>query len=74
MPIYQYKCHACKTEFEELLSWKKSQLEQLPCPNCGELNSKNDMYIGVTHVHFRGEFTDLGKLQEKNKQLRNKWN
>lgn len=74
MPIYQYKCHACKTVFEELLTWKKSQLEQLPCPNCGELNSKNDMYIGVTYVHFRGEFTDLGKLQEKNKQLRNKWN
>jgi putative FmdB family regulatory protein len=33
MPIYEYRCTACTTEFEELVP--ASAAESPPCPSCG---------------------------------------
>ena len=33
MPIYEYRCTACDTEFEELVS--ASAAASPPCPSCG---------------------------------------
>jgi putative FmdB family regulatory protein len=38
MPIYEYRCIACETEFEELVS--ASAKTGPPCPSCGAENPK----------------------------------
>ncbi len=35
MPIYEYKCDACKTSFEKLIR-RESEESELACPSCGE--------------------------------------
>ncbi len=35
MPIYEYKCETCKTEFEKLVRAQPEALEP-ECPSCGE--------------------------------------
>lgn len=32
MPIYEFRCDACGSDFEELV---RSSGEQVPCPDCG---------------------------------------
>jgi putative FmdB family regulatory protein len=38
VPIYEYRCTACETEFEELVS--ASAKKGPPCPSCGAPNPK----------------------------------
>jgi putative FmdB family regulatory protein len=38
MPIYEYRCTSCETEFEELVS--ASAKAGPPCPNCGAEDPK----------------------------------
>lgn len=33
MPIYEYRCPACDTKFEQLI--RDSEALELRCPNCG---------------------------------------
>ena len=33
MPLYEYKCNDCDYQFEELVSYSKSN--EMTCPNCG---------------------------------------
>lgn len=32
MPMYEYRCHACAADFEELV---RTDDEQVDCPECG---------------------------------------
>jgi putative FmdB family regulatory protein len=34
MPIYEYHCEACKSDFEQIVSMS-SRDKKFPCPNCG---------------------------------------
>jgi putative FmdB family regulatory protein len=34
MPIYEFQCQNCETEFEELLPSSRMD-EAIPCPDCG---------------------------------------
>ncbi|MDP6510526.1 MAG: zinc ribbon domain-containing protein [Dehalococcoidia bacterium] len=34
MPIYEYKCPQCDTNFEKMRSFSQSDAES-PCPSCG---------------------------------------
>jgi len=43
MPIYEYRCDKCETEFEEYLS--TSDKPKPPCPKCGS--------AGVTRLWSR---------------------
>ena len=36
MPMYEYRCDACKCEFEELVF---GQPESVPCPKCGSVKT-----------------------------------
>jgi putative FmdB family regulatory protein len=38
MPIYEYRCAACDTQFEELVS--ASATSTPPCPSCGAGDAK----------------------------------
>jgi putative FmdB family regulatory protein len=38
MPIYEYRCTSCETEFEELVS--ASAKTGPPCPSCGAENPR----------------------------------
>ena len=35
MPIYEYTCLDCGTEFEKLV-WRSQDIRELKCPVCGE--------------------------------------
>ncbi len=34
MPIYEYRCQACKIEFEEFIRSSRQE-DELTCPHCG---------------------------------------
>lgn len=34
MPLYEYRCRACGTEFEQLVRWN-TPTEEIECPRCG---------------------------------------
>jgi putative FmdB family regulatory protein len=41
MPIYEYKCSACNTVFEELVS--RDPGTPLPCPKCASKKTEKQM-------------------------------
>ena len=38
MPIYEYRCQSCETEFEDLVRLGTPD-EDIECPSCGEHNA-----------------------------------
>jgi putative FmdB family regulatory protein len=39
VPIYEYRCLACRREFEELVSFSTADAPQA-CPSCGESSER----------------------------------
>ncbi len=37
MPIYEYHCNECNTDFEQLV-FSSSQADNIPCTKCGSTN------------------------------------
>jgi putative FmdB family regulatory protein len=37
MPMFEFKCAECKSEFEALV-YRVSEKEEVKCPNCGGLD------------------------------------
>lgn len=50
MPIYEFVCRDCGTEFEKLLSFSSTVTPA--CPQCQSENVKRQM--GLPAVHFKG--------------------
>jgi len=42
MPLYEYSCEDCKTEFEELVA---VGTERVPCPTCGGMNVRRRVSV-----------------------------
>lgn len=51
MPIYEYRCKACGTKFEQLVCGQ----EKVSCPECGK--SKLDKLFSVFGVKSGDKFT-----------------
>ena len=47
MPIYEYKCRECGTDFEEIVS--VNAVENPPCPSChsNETEKKMSVFCGA---------------------------
>ncbi|OPZ39527.1 MAG: Zinc ribbon domain protein [Synergistetes bacterium ADurb.BinA166] len=55
MPIYEYKCPPCQSEFEELLTLSddvKKYADWHPCPSCGGRAER--LRMSVTNFQFAG--------------------
>ncbi len=50
MPIFEYKCNKCGTEFEELVSSTDSKVE---CPECGS-SDVDKLISGFASLHGSG--------------------
>jgi putative FmdB family regulatory protein len=44
MPIYEYKCHGCDCEFEELVSSYEAA-QRIHCPQCGRAEVQRAMSV-----------------------------
>ncbi|MFN3928115.1 MAG: FmdB family zinc ribbon protein [Thermoflexus sp.] len=42
MPLYEYRCRACGTEFEQLVRWN-TPTEEIECPHCGRREAEKRM-------------------------------
>lgn len=59
MPIYEYVCCECKTEFEELVF---SQDEVPPCPKCSSTKVEKLMSACAVQTEGGGDMPDLGAM------------
>jgi putative FmdB family regulatory protein len=44
MPIYEYRCTACETQFEELLL-SRAEEKDVRCPSCGAADVTRELSI-----------------------------
>lgn len=49
MPIYEYECHECKTQFQSLIM-KIQEMDCLTCPKCGGRDLKRLISRVAYHV------------------------
>ncbi|NDV18854.1 zinc ribbon domain-containing protein [Pseudodesulfovibrio sp. JC047] len=59
MPIYEYTCQDCGTNFEELVF---SQDAAVPCPNCG--SEKTEKQLSVCAIQTDGPSLNLDAVQD----------
>jgi putative FmdB family regulatory protein len=38
MPVYDYVCHDCHKTFEQVLTIREHDRQQMKCPHCGSKN------------------------------------
>ena len=50
MPIYEYLCKSCGSEFEEVQKFSDPSLEE--CPNCGK--NKAERQVSMSSFHLKG--------------------
>lgn len=55
MPIYNFKCIKCNTEFEELVT---NRGDKAPCPGCGSMKVEKMISTPAPHVS-KGSNTSL---------------
>jgi putative FmdB family regulatory protein len=48
MPIYEYRCQSCETEFEDLVRLGTPD-EEIECPSCGEHHAKRLLSLTSNH-------------------------
>ena len=75
MPIYQYECQSCETQFEAMATIAKREAPQ-ECPDCGSLDSLK--IITAVNLNFPGDGwvtknnRVAGQMRDKNNRLRGK--
>jgi putative FmdB family regulatory protein len=42
MPVYDYRCGDCKQTFEQVLTLREHDSEQMRCPHCGSKNIEQE--------------------------------
>lgn len=52
MPIYEYRCAACETKFEQLI--RDSEALELQCPNCGTREVNRLLSVFATNSNAGG--------------------
>jgi putative FmdB family regulatory protein len=48
MPIYEYRCKSCETEFEDLVRLGTPD-EEIECPSCGEYRAERRLSLTSSH-------------------------
>ncbi len=62
MPLYEYRCTECNTDFEELVNVSKAENENYapPCPKCG--SKKTRRILSAAAVRSGAGSAGLGDL------------
>ena len=63
MPIYEYSCHECGNDFEEIQKFSDPPIEL--CPSCGSLEAKRKVSVSAFHLKGGGWYKD-GYSDKKN--------
>jgi len=50
MPIYEYRCEDCGTQFEKLVR-RMSETPDVECPSCGERHVKQELSVFSAHAN-----------------------
>lgn len=66
MPTYEYRCNACKHEFEEFQSITAPHIKK--CPSCGKLKLERLIGIGSAVMFKGGGFYETDYRSESYKQ------
>ena len=56
MPIYEYSCHECGNDFEEIQKFSDPPIEL--CPSCGSLEAKRKVSVSAFHLKGGGWYKD----------------
>jgi len=59
MPIYEYQCRQCGTEFERIRPMERSD-EGAPCPECGSPEVRRCLSLFASFSRSEGETRALG--------------
>jgi len=50
MPIYEYRCEDCGTQFEKLVR-RMSDAPDVECPSCGKQHLKQELSVFAAHAN-----------------------
>jgi len=50
MPIYEYRCEDCGTQFEKLVR-RMSDAPDVECPSCGKNHVKQELSVFAAHAN-----------------------
>jgi putative FmdB family regulatory protein len=50
MPIYEYRCEDCGTQFEKLVR-RMSETPDAECPSCGTKHVKQELSVFAAHAN-----------------------
>ena len=50
MPIYEYRCEDCGTQFEKLVR-RMSDTPDVECPSCGTKHLKQELSVFAAHAN-----------------------
>ncbi len=67
MPIYEFVCQSCNSEFEKIQSFSDSSAPA--CPNCSSVNVERQM--GRPAIHFKGSGWYINDSKKANKESAN---
>ena len=56
MPIYEYSCHECGNDFEEIQKFSDPPIKL--CPSCGSLEAKRKVSVSAFHLKGGGWYKD----------------
>ena len=56
MPIYEYSCHECGNDFEEIQKFSDPPITL--CPSCGSLEAKRKVSVSAFHLKGGGWYKD----------------
>ena len=67
MPIYEFRCHACGEQFEDLVA---AGTESMPCPSCGAERAERVLSPQAAPMSIVRTPREMRRQERKNSQLR----
>lgn len=59
MPIYEFKCKKCESEFSELFPSSKFDIKDVECPKCHTQDAEKMLSVFASDTKPSGEFTGM---------------
>lgn len=59
MPIYEFRCKKCKTEFSELFSSSSFDLKEVECPKCNAKETEKLLSVFASDTRSPDSFSGM---------------